>query len=100
VLDAGARRAVERQGRSLLPIGVAEVVGTFAKGDVVALRDTAGAEFARGLTNYGAADLLRIKGLKSEAIEAALGYCPYHEVIHRDNLLVTTLAAAAGSAGE
>ena len=62
---------------------------------IVALRDTEGAEFARGLTNYGAADLLRIKGLKSEAIAAALGYCPYHEVIHRDNLLVTTLAAAA-----
>ena len=93
VLDAGARRAVERQGRSLLPIGVADVVGTFAKGDVVALRDHEGVEFARGLTNYGAADLLRIKGLKSEAIAAALGYCPYQEVIHRDNLLVTTLAA-------
>ncbi|MBX9790302.1 MAG: glutamate 5-kinase [Pirellulales bacterium] len=93
VLDAGARRAVERQGRSLLPIGVAEVVGTFVKGDVVALRDHEGVEFARGLTNYGAADLLRIKGLKSEAIAAALGYCPYQEVIHRDNLLVTTLAA-------
>ena len=100
VLDAGARRAVERQGRSLLPIGVADVVGTFAKGDVVALRDTEGAEFARGLTNYGAADLLRIKGLKSEAIAAALGYCPYHEVIHRDNLLVTTLASATGSSGD
>jgi glutamate 5-kinase len=94
VLDAGARRAVERQGRSLLPIGVADVVGTFVKGDVVALRDQEGVEFARGLTNYGAADLLRIKGLRSEAIAAALGYCPYHEVIHRDNLLVTTLAAA------
>ena len=91
VLDDGARRAVERQGRSLLPIGVMDATGTFVKGDVVALRDTRGAEFARGLTNYAAGDVLRIKGLKSEAIAAALGHCPYQEVIHRDNMVVTSV---------
>jgi glutamate 5-kinase len=89
VLDDGARRAVEKQGRSLLAIGVVECVGEFAKGDVVALRDTRGSEFARGLTNYSAADVQRIKGLKTDAIAAALGHCPYQEVIHRDNMVVT-----------
>jgi glutamate 5-kinase len=90
VLDPGARRAVEEQGRSLLPIGVVEVVGSFRKGDVVTLRDADGAEFARGLTNYRSEDLLRIKGLKTGDIAGVLGHCPYEEVIHRDNLLVTT----------
>ena len=90
VVDDGARRAVEHQGKSLLPIGIVNVEGTFRKGDVVAIRDAAGAEFARGLSNYSAADILRIKKLKTEQIAAALGQCPYDEVIHRDNMAVTT----------
>ena len=53
------------------------------------MRDKAGTEFARGLTNYSAAEVLRIKGMKTEAIAAALGHCPYQEVIHRDNMAVT-----------
>jgi glutamate 5-kinase len=89
VLDAGARRALESQGRSLLAIGIVEVAGNFQKGDVVSLRDPQGVEFARGLSNYSAADLLRIKGLKTEQITALLGRCPYDEVIHRDNMAVT-----------
>lgn len=89
VLDDGARRAVQKQGRSLLAIGVTGVVGDFQKGDVIALHDQHGSEFARGLTNYAAADVLRIKGLRTEAIAAALGHCPYEEVIHRDNMAVT-----------
>ena len=90
VLDHGARKAVEKQGRSLLAIGVLDAVGDFRKGDVVALRDPSGAEFARGLSNYACAEVLKIKGLKTEAIAAALGHCPYQEVVHRDNMAVTT----------
>jgi len=89
VLDAGARRAVEQQGRSLLPIGVVKVTGSFQKGDVVALDDLDGSEFARGLTNYSADDVRRIRGLKTGEIAEALGHCPYDEVIHRDNMVVT-----------
>jgi glutamate 5-kinase len=89
VLDEGAREAVERKGRSLLAAGVVDVQGDFTKGDVVAVRDRAGFEFARGLTNYSAAEVLRIKGMKTEAIAAALGHCPYQEVVHRDNMAVT-----------
>jgi glutamate 5-kinase len=89
VLDAGARRAVEKQGRSLLAIGVVDVVGSFDKGEIIGLRDPEGIEFARGLTNYNSADLLRIKGLKADQIATVLGQCPYKEVIHRDNMVVT-----------
>ena len=88
VVDAGAREAVERKGRSLLPIGVVQVVGPFGKGDVVALCDATGAEFARGLTNYSAADVERIRGLRTEQIAEVLGDVPYEEVVHRDNLVV------------
>jgi glutamate 5-kinase len=89
VLDDGARRAVEKQGRSLLSIGVVDASGKFKKGDVVALVDAHGEEFARGLTNFSVEDMQRIKGLKTEEIAPTLGYCPYGEVIHRDNMALT-----------
>ncbi len=88
VTDAGARQAVQNQNRSLLPIGVLRVTGTFSKGDVVALCDAEGAEFARGLTNYSSADAGRICGLRTEQISDVLGTVPYEEVVHRDNLVV------------
>lgn len=86
VVDAGARRAVEQQGRSLLAIGITAIHGDFEKGDNVSLVDGSGYEFARGLSNYSAADVEKIKGLASDAISTALGHFPYAEVIHRDNL--------------
>jgi len=90
VLDDGARRAVESAGRSLLPIGVVEVQGHFKKGDVVSIRDRAGVEFARGLSNYSADEVNTIKGLRTDAIATALGVYPYDEVVHRDNIVVTS----------
>jgi glutamate 5-kinase len=89
VLDEGDRRAIEKQGRSLLAIGILDAAGNFQKGDVVALQDAQGVEFARGLINFNAADVLRIKGQKTERIAGILGHCPYEEVIHRDNMAVT-----------
>lgn len=88
VVDDGARRAVEHQGRSLLPIGVKQVIGNFGKGDVVSLHDAAGQEFARGLTNYAAGDAVRIAGLRTEQIAHLLGHVPYEELVHRDNMVV------------
>jgi glutamate 5-kinase len=95
-VDAGARRAIEGQGRSLLAIGITDVAGDFQTGDVVALVDPQGSEFARGLTNYPLADLARIKGLRTEQIAAALGHRPYVEVIHRDNMTLTSQHADRG----
>ncbi len=89
VLDPGACRAITEQGGSLLAIGVVEVVGDFKKGDVVSLETPQGIEFARGLTNYAAADIRRISGLRTDQIAARLGHRPYDEVIHRDNLTVS-----------
>jgi glutamate 5-kinase len=90
VLDAGARSAIERKGRSLLAAGVVEIEGEFQKGDVVGLHGPDGVEFARGLTNYSADDIRRIRGMKTGQIAELLGQCPYDEVIHRDNMVVTT----------
>jgi glutamate 5-kinase len=88
VVDAGARRAVQHQGRSLLPIGILQVAGSFGKGDVVTVCDADGVEFARGLSNYSSADAVRLCGLRSEQVREAVGDSAYDEVIHRDNLVV------------
>ena len=85
-LDAGARKAIVEQGRSLLAAGIVSTQGEFQKGDVVALCDGEGNVLARGLSNYSSADVARIKGLKSEKISQVLGHRPYEEVVHRDNL--------------
>jgi glutamate 5-kinase len=90
LLDAGACTAVRQKGRSLLPIGVAQVQGAFNKGDVVALCDSEGSEFARGLTNYASADAQRIVGLRTEQITELLGILPYEEIVHRDNLVIVS----------
>jgi glutamate 5-kinase len=90
VVDAGARAALVEKGRSLLPIGVVQVGGTFHKGDVIAIRDSAGEEFARGLTNYPSATVDKVRGLRSEQVREVLGTAPYAEVVHRDNLVVIT----------
>lgn len=90
VLDAGARRAVEQQGKSLLAIGVVRTEGEFSKGEVVSLVDQEGDEFARGLTNYDFIAARLIAGKRKDDIARELGSVPYDEVIHRDNLVVTS----------
>ncbi len=88
VVDAGARQAIVQQGRSLLAAGIVDIRGTFRKGDLVTLSDQQGCEIARGLSNYHAEDVQRIKGLRSDRIAQVLGHRPYDEVIHRDNMTV------------
>ena len=92
LLDAGAQAAVESKGRSLLAAGVVGVEGRFVKGDVVTLCGPDGVEFARGLSNYTAEEVLQIRGQKTEQIASVLGYCPYDEIVHRDNMIVTKMA--------
>jgi glutamate 5-kinase len=86
VLDAGAARALTEQGKSLLPIGVSEVIGHFQRGEVVACLDPNGNDIARGLVNYNADEARRILRKPSSQIEAVLGYMDEAELIHRDNL--------------
>ena len=87
-LDAGAARVLKQQGRSLLPVGVTRVEGDFQRGDLVACFTPEGAEIARGLSNYSAADALRLLGAKSDEIAARIGYPGDAELVHRDNLVV------------
>jgi len=88
VVDEGAKRAIVQKGKSLLPSGIIEVMGTFNRGDSVSLIGPRGKEFARGLVNYTSDELDKIKGLQTEKIEKALGYKYTDEVIHRDDLVV------------
>ncbi len=87
-LDEGAVKAVEHNGKSLLPIGIAGVRGSFQRGELVSICDANGTEFARGLVNYDASAVSRIACRRTDEIESILGDVPYTEVIHRDNLCV------------
>ena len=87
-LDAGAEHAVAESGRSLLPSGVRAIEGSFGVGDCVRCIGPDGREFARGLVNYTAAELDKIKGVHTREVERLLGYKASDEVIHRDDLVV------------
>ena len=84
-VDAGAERAL-RAGKSLLPVGVTEVEGSFLPGDVVRVMAERGHEIARGIVNYAADDARRIRGYHSEELGTVLGVVGEPEIIHRDNL--------------
>ncbi len=88
IVDDGAKKAVVQKGKSLLPSGVIKIRGSFNRGDLVTCLGPRGKEFARGLVNYSAAELEKIRGLRSDQIESTLGYKYSDEVIHRDDLVV------------
>jgi glutamate 5-kinase len=88
VIDAGAARALARDGKSLLPIGVTDVSGNFQRGEIVSCADPSGREVARGLVNYSAEETRRILRRPSSEIESILGYVDEPELIHRDNLVL------------
>ena len=85
VVDDGAIAAL-RAGGSLLPAGVRRIDGSFARGDPVAIHDSAGVSIGRGLCAYGAADAARIMGRRSDQIEAMLNWRGRDEMIHRDDM--------------
>ncbi len=87
ILDAGAVKALG-EGRSLLPIGVVDVLGEFERGAAVACLSPGGIEVARGLINYGSSDARRIARHASGDIHGILGYVDEPEMIHRDNLVI------------
>ncbi len=88
-VDDGAVAKLRGEGKSLLPVGMTGVEGVFARGDVVAIRDAAGAEIARGLANYSSAEARLLCHKSSSQIEALLGYTAEPEMVHRDNLVLT-----------
>jgi len=74
-VDAGAKKALRENGKSLLPPGVARCDGEFAAGDVVRICDLDGTEFARGISAFDAGEI-RERQLKRV------------EIVHRDNLVI------------
>ena len=87
-VDDGAKKAIVERGKSLLSSGLVEANGNFEFGDAVKCVDTEGLEFARGLVNYKAEDVMKLKGVHSRDIEKILGYKYYDEIIHRDDLVL------------
>lgn len=89
-IDAGAERAL-RGGSSLLPVGVTQVQGNFARGDAVNVVFD-GRAIARGLTEYDSGEARRIQGRQSADIVSELGYQGRKEIIHRDDLVLLDAA--------
>ena len=88
IVDNGARDALVRGGKSLLPAGIRRVEGNFDYSDTVSCLTEDGVEFARGLVNYNAVDTAKLAGKHTKDIENILGYRDYDEIIHRDNLVL------------
>jgi len=88
-IDEGALSALQKKGKSLLPSGVVKIEGKFIKGDVVSIVDVGEKrEVARGLMNYSADEVRKVKGLRTSLIKKTLGYKPYDEIVHRDNIVL------------
>jgi glutamate 5-kinase len=86
LIDDGAVKAL-KNGKSLLPAGIIEIQGNFAKGDNVLIVDKEGVDCARGLTSFSSEEIRKIKGLKTDQIEKVLGYASKSEIIHRDDMV-------------
>ncbi|WP_113911232.1 glutamate 5-kinase [Roseovarius dicentrarchi] len=84
-VDAGAAQAMA-QGSSLLPAGVTGVEGDFGRGDPVEISGPDGARLGLGLTRYDAQEAASVRGLRSDAIAAVLGYPARAALIHRDDM--------------
>ncbi len=88
-LDNGAAEALLKKGKSLLSCGIIDVKGTFNVGAPIEFIQEDGKILGKGLVNYSADDIRKIMGLKTDKIIEYLGYKPYDEVVHRDNLVIT-----------
>jgi glutamate 5-kinase len=88
LIDSGAAKVLQNEGRSLLPIGVKGFKGEFVRGDIVSVCTLSGEEIGRGIVNYTSAEALKIIGRSSAEIKKILGYVDDPEMIHRDNLVV------------
>jgi len=87
-LDDGAVAGLQKNGGSLLAVGLTDVSGQFLRGDLILCLDKNGTEIARGLVNYSSQESQKIKGHASKEIEKILGYVDEQELIHRDNLVL------------
>ncbi|MCL2760706.1 MAG: glutamate 5-kinase [Desulfuromonadales bacterium] len=87
-VDPGAGGMLRKNGKSLLPSGIASVEGNFDRGACVTIIDNDGMKFAKGIVDYSSQEIDLLKGRKSSEIEDILGYRYSDEIIHRDNLVL------------
>ncbi len=87
-VDKGCEQAMIASGSSLLPAGILTVEGEFEQGNTISIFTIERREIARGLSNYSAEEVRKIAGAKSGEIAQHLGYKPYNEVVHRDNMVL------------
>lgn len=88
-VDEGAERALRERGTSLLPVGIVDVEGEFNAGDAVHISASGGdgLPIGKGIVNYSAAELRRVKGMKTAAVREAIPRAA-EEAIHRDNFVL------------
>ena len=87
VVDDGAADVLLQRDRSLLPVGVTSVVGTFERGEAVQIRNGRGIQVAVGIANYSSTELDRIKGVRSNRVAEILGDRYGDEVVHRRDMI-------------
>ncbi|MBM7854513.1 glutamate 5-kinase [Desulfohalotomaculum tongense] len=87
-IDNGAKNALIKHGKSLLPSGITAVEGCFDIGNTVSIIDAGGVEIGRGLVNFNSSEVRKIMGKRTTEIEKILGHKDYDEVVHRNNLVL------------
>lgn len=83
-INRGAESAI-RRGKSLLAVGVEDVSGDFSEGEVVSISSLKGEEIARGISNFSALEVKKIRGVRSDRISSVLGHDCAKVVVHIDN---------------
>jgi glutamate 5-kinase len=86
-VDEGAARVLRERGSSLLPVGVTTVEGSFAAGDAVEVAAN-GAVIGKGIVNYSAEELRRIKGMRTAQVRELIPQAS-EEAVHRDYFVLT-----------
>ena len=90
VVDRGCEKAMRQCGSSLLAAGIVSADGEFTRGSTVRVLTKDGQEIARGVVNYGRAELMDLIGRQTKDFPEALlqedGF--REEVIHRDNMVL------------
>jgi glutamate 5-kinase len=86
-VDEGAARVLRESGSSLLPVGITDVEGEFAAGDAVEVAAD-GRTIGKGIVNYSAGELRRIKGMRTDEVRELLPHAS-EEAVHRDYFVLT-----------
>ncbi len=87
-IDKGAEEAIAKKGKSLLPVGITEVIGNFTKGDNVLILSSEEEVIGKGLSNFTSDEILKIMGKREEMILKEFGPSLCYEVVHRNNMVI------------